>query len=62
MSEKTETPRKSSRDRAALKWEISGVLLFKISMILLASLTVFGAAHRIQVDPRLMSERILSRN
>jgi hypothetical protein len=39
--------------------EISGVLLFKFAVILLAGFTIFGAAHRVHVDSVKMSAQIL---
>lgn len=43
----------------SLKREITGILIVKICIILLAGFTIFGAAHRLHVTPDLMSQKIL---
>ena len=48
--------------KSSLFKEISGILLFKLAVILLAGFTIFGAAHHLHVDAEKMSEQILTKN
>ncbi|MDR3448931.1 MAG: phosphoglycerate mutase [Alphaproteobacteria bacterium] len=45
--------------RSSLRREITGILVIKIAIILLAGFTIFGAAHRLHVDNALMTRHLL---
>ncbi len=47
--------------KSTLRKEITGILLFKLAVLLLAGFTIFGAAYRVHVDAAKMSEQILSK-
>ncbi len=47
--------------KSSLTKEITGILLFKLAILLLAGFTIFGAAYRVHVDASKMSEQILSK-
>jgi hypothetical protein len=48
----------SATARKALRWEISGILIFKLAVILLAGFTIFGARHRVHVGMETMSNQL----
>ena len=51
----------ASLRHASLRREITGILLFKIAVIILASYTVFNAAHRVRIDtPRMETQLFTS--
>ena len=45
--------------RRSLRKEITGVLVFKLVLILLAGFTIFGAQHRLHVDKEGMTNHLL---
>ena len=56
----TDTPRIRQQKRLTLRWEITGILVFKLAIILLAGFTIFDPHHRVHVDTDLMSGKLLS--
>ncbi len=44
--------------RGALKKEITGVLIIKLAIILLAGFTIFGARHRVHVGIETMTNQL----
>jgi hypothetical protein len=46
--------------RRSLRWEITGILVFKLTIILVAGFTIFGASHRVHVNADAMTNKILS--
>ncbi|MGB9154757.1 MAG: hypothetical protein WCD70_16920 [Alphaproteobacteria bacterium] len=54
----TESP--SAKPRQFLRWEITGILIFKLVVIVLASFTVFDASQRLHVDANVVMDRLLT--
>jgi len=54
----TQDNRAPPQGRGRLRWEISGVILFKLVLILVAGFTIFGARHHLHVTADVMTEQL----